>query len=241
MQRVTLEFATRDLVLLGLIPPRFFQRYEEVELLETIRLERGWRLQLLRLRRRGPLRTESELAHESQRIRKMYGLERFELVERRPRTRDYILLVRQRNPPGLRELVDLAGGEIAPIAPFRITESITIATIRGEETAIRRVIARLSKEEVPFRVLRTTSRPYLADPALAGLSGRQREVLERAWALGYYTIPRRITLARLSRLTGQSPPALGKMLRRAERHLVARFLAAESSVPDDRRPEVDES
>ncbi|MFI5415319.1 MAG: hypothetical protein ACHQ16_06620, partial [Candidatus Lutacidiplasmatales archaeon] len=62
MQAVTLEFRTEHLVLLGLVPPVFFEKYEEVELLETLRLERGWRLQLLRLRRNGPLRPDEELA-----------------------------------------------------------------------------------------------------------------------------------------------------------------------------------
>src|SRR5208283_3884901 len=104
MQTVTVEFRTEDLVLLGVIPPKFFQKYEEVELLETLRLEKGWRLQLLRLRRKGPLRSAPELERESRRIRQLYGLETFELVERRPRAREYILLVRQRNPPILRAL-----------------------------------------------------------------------------------------------------------------------------------------
>ena len=61
MQTVTLEFATEPLVALGLIPAGFFERYEEVELLETLRLEAGWRLQLVRVRRRGPLKTAAEL------------------------------------------------------------------------------------------------------------------------------------------------------------------------------------
>jgi hypothetical protein len=233
MQTVTVEFRTEDLVLLGVIPPRFFARYEEVELLETLRLERGWRLQLLRLRRKGPLRSAAELERESRRIRKLYGLENFELVERRPRTNEYILLVRQRNPPILRALIDIAGGHITPVAPFRLTESTAIASFRGEEPTLRRILARLTKEELPFRILRTTSRTYLADPASAELTGRQRDVLARAWTLGYYAVPRRITLTRLAKVTGQSPPALGKMLRRAEGHLVARYLSAEPPADPD--------
>jgi len=226
MRSVTLEFETEHLVLLGLIPSGLFEKYEELELLETLRLERGWRLQLLRLRRRGPLKTAAELARESLRIRRRYGLESFELVERRPRSRDYILLVRQRNPPGLRRLLSLAGRHISPAAPFRLDAEKAVATFYGEEGALRRVLDRLRREELPFRVLRASSHPYLADPGVAPLTPRQRNVVARAWALGYYAVPRRITLTRLARLTGRSPPALGKMLRRAEGHLVVRFLAA---------------
>src|SRR5713101_5440928 len=118
-------------------------RTEELEVMETLRLERGWRLQLMRLRRRGPLRSAAELQRDSQRIRAAYGLERFELVERRPRTRDYIVLVRQRNPEALRALVQLAGGDISPATPFRITPQRVVATFHGEERPLRRVLHRL--------------------------------------------------------------------------------------------------
>ncbi|HYK92512.1 MAG TPA: helix-turn-helix domain-containing protein [Thermoplasmata archaeon] len=224
MQTVSLEFRTEDLVHLGVIPPNLFEKYEEVELLETLRLERGWRLQLVRVRRRGPLRTAQELERESRRIRRLYGLEGFELVERRPKTRDYIVFVRQKNPETLRRLLSLAEGQIAPTAPFRITPEQVIATFHGEEGALRRVLARLRREEFPFRVRRASTRPYGGEGPAEALTVRQRAALARAWALGYYTVPRRTTLTRLAKVTGQSPPALGKMLRRAEGHLVAQML-----------------
>jgi len=227
MQSVTLEFRTEDLELLGLIPEGLFEKYEEVELLETLRLERGWRLQLLRLRRHGPLRPDAELERESRRIRRLYGLDSFEVVERRPRTRDYILLVRQRNPASLRTLVSLSAGRITPTAPFRLNAETTLASFHGEERTLRRVLARLRTEEVPFRVVRASNRPVVSDAPTTQLTPKQRDVIARAWALGFFAVPRRITLTRLARTTGQSPPALGKMLRRAEGHLVARYLAVE--------------
>lgn len=230
MQTVTFEFSTDTLVALGVIPGRFFDRYEEVELLETLRLERGWRLQLLRIRRRGPLRTAEELGRESKRIRQLYGLEEFEVIDRRPRTRDYIVMVRQRNPEWLRRLFTLAAGQVTPTAPFLLAPEKVTATFHGEESALRRVVARLTHEELPFRVTRASAHPFVTDPAAVELTTRQRSVLARAWALGYFAVPRRITLTRLARTTGQSPPALGKMLRRAEGRLVARFLA--TSVPE---------
>lgn len=226
MQTVTLEFRTDDLVAIGLLPAGFFEKYEEVDLLETLRLERGWRLQLLRVRRRGPLRSPEELERESRRIRRLYGLESFEVVERRPRSRDYIVLARQRNPATLRTLLSLSQGHITPTVPFRLDAERTVATFHGEEPALRRVLARLTREGMPFRVVRASAHPYLGDVGAAELTQKQRAVLAKAWALGYYGVPRRITLTRLARVTGQSPPALGKMLRRAEGHLVVRFLSA---------------
>lgn len=233
MQSVSLEFRTEDLVLLGVIPPKLFAKYEEVELLETLRLEQGWRLQLLRVRRKGPLRTAAELERESRRIRALYGLESFELVERRPRTRDYIVLVRQRNPEQLRRLLSLAGGEISPTAPFRLTADKVVASFHGEERAIRRVLRRLDREEFPYRVLRASGRPYVGDAGAALLTPLQAELLARAWMLGYYAVPRRITLSRLAHQTERSASALGKILRRAEGRLVVRWLSSEGTIPDE--------
>ena len=227
MQSVTLELRTDDLALLGVIPEGLFEKYEEIELLETLRLEQGWRLQLLRVRRRGALKTAAELERESRRIRAMYGLESFELVERRPRTRDYILLVRQRNPERLRRLLSLAGGEISPTAPFRLTPEKVVASVHGEERALRRVLNRLDREEFPYRVLRASGRPQLPEEAREALTPLQAKLVARAWVLGYYAVPRRVTLTRLARHSGRSAPAYGKVLRRAEGRLVQRWLATE--------------
>ncbi len=229
MQSVTLEMRTEDLALLGVVPPGLFERYEEVELLETLRLEQGWRLQLLRIRRRGPLKSAAELERESRRIRALYGLESFELVERRPRTRDYIVLVRQRNPERLRRLLALAGGEISPTAPFRLAADKVVASFLGEERAIRRVLKRLDREEFPYRLVRASGRPYVAEPGTGALTPLQARSLARAWVLGYYAVPRRITLSRMARTSGRSAPALGKILRRAEGRLVAHWLATEGT------------
>jgi len=232
VQTVTLEVRTEDLALLGLVPEGLFEKYEEVELLETLRLEQGWRLQLLRVRRRGPLKTASELERESRRIRAIYGLESFELVERRPRTHDYILLVRQRNPDRLRRLLTLAGGEISPTAPFRITPEKVVASFHGQERALRRVLKRLDREEFPYRVVRASGRPYSTEESSTPLTPLQSRLLARAWVMGYYAVPRRITLTRLAAQTGRSAPALGKVLRRAEARIVARWLASEGAATE---------
>ena len=45
------------------------------------------------------------------------------------------------------------------------------------------------------------------------LTPLQAELLARAWVLGYYAVPRCVTLTRMARQSGRSPPALGKILR----------------------------
>lgn len=226
-----MRFRTDDLARLGVIPPRLFEKFEEVELLETLRLETGSRLELLRLRRRGPLRSAAELQRDARRIRAHYGLSQFEVVDVRPRSRDYIVLARQRNPERLRTWLALAGGGITPTAPFRISADETVASFHGDERAVRRVLRRLDREEFPYRLVRASARLAPADADDRALTPLQARTLARAWALGYYAIPRRVTLTRLARATGRSAPGLGKLLRRAERHLVARWLLSEGAGP----------
>ncbi len=232
MQSITLEFRTDDLVALGVVPQQLFDRYEEVELLETLSLEEGSRLELVRLRRRGPVRGAPELERDARRIRVLYGLDSFEVVEVRPRTRDYVLLVRQRNPDRLRHWLSLAGGEISPAAPFRLSSERAVASFRGDEKAIRRVVARLDREEFPYRVLRASPRPSPPARSAAELTELQGQLLARAWLLGYYAIPRHVTLGRLARGSGRSAPGFGKVLRRAEGRLVARWLASRGEISE---------
>ncbi len=238
MQAVTLRFRTDDLVRLGVVPDGLFEKFEEIELLETLRLDAGSRLELLRLRRRGPLRSAAEIERDARRIRSLYGLSRFEVVDVRPRSRDYVILARQRNPERLRQWLALAGGGISPAAPFRLTAEETVASFHGEEAALRRVLRRLDREEFPYRLVRASARPTVPEREDGGLTPLQARALARAWALGYYAIPRRTTLNRLARSSGRSAVGLGKLLRRAEGHLVARWLAShgEGDEPGDGEP-----
>ncbi len=233
VRSITLEFRTDDLVSLGLVPPNLFERFEEVELLETLSLNEGSRLELVRLRRHGPVRGAAELERESRRIRSLYGLESFEVVDVQPKSRDYILLVRQRNPDRLRRWLSVAAGEVSPTAPFLLSPDRTVASFVGEEKAIRRVVSRLDREEFPYRVLRASPRPHpSATRGGSELTELQGQLLARAWFLGYYAIPRRATLSRLARASGRSAPAFGKVLRRAEERLVARWLAAHGAIAE---------
>lgn len=236
MQTISIEFRTPELEQLGLVPRGVFDRYEEVELLETVRLERDRRVQLLRLRRHGPLPASDDLGRDTRRLRRRYGLESVEVVERRPKTRELVVLVRQRNPPALKEVLELAGGEISPTAPFRLTATTVLATFLGGERSLRRVVKWLDRVGLAYRVVRSSRRPYLAEPDRADLTRLQADVLTRAVTLGYYAIPRRITLTRLARHLGRSPPAVGKILRRAEGRLALAYLARASDRPPDARP-----
>ena len=231
MRSVTLELPTTTLEPLGLLPRGFFDRYEELELVETLGLEPQWRLQVLRLRSREPSSRSSPRSSRTKEIRRTYGLERFELLESRPSTRDRFFLVRQKNPGAIAALLTEAQGEVYPGRPFLLRERVTLASLRGERRAVDRVLRRLRALGIPFqlkRVLPGVGSPPAGIPPL--LTPRQAKVLEEALHRGFYEQPRRVSLTRLATTLGISPVALGRLLRRAEGSLARRFLETGTGV-----------
>lgn len=57
-----------------------------------------------------------------------------------------------------------------------------------------------------------------------GLTNRQEEVLRTAYELGFYNVPRDVSLRDLSRLFGVSTRALSEILRRAEKKAIHQAL-----------------
>lgn len=219
MQTVTLAIPTAALTPFGLVPPELFEKFEELELLETLWIERRWRLQVLRLRSTGTGRRPGDLARRARRVSALYNLESLEVLGSSPATRDIMVLVRQRNPDALEALLEIAGGKVFPGRPFILRRESTLATFRGEPATIRTLLRRLRALGLPFElkgVRRTPSTPSLGKEGAATLTPLQERVLAEAVRRGYYTIPRRTTLTELARSLRRSPAAVGKALRRAE-------------------------
>lgn len=224
MQNVTLAIPTSALASLGLVPPGLFEKFEELELLETLWVERRWRLQVLRLRAVGTARRPADLARRARHVGSLYHLESLEVLGSSPSTKDITVLVRQRNPDALETLLDFAGGQIFPGRPFVLRRDTTLATFRGDTPKIKAFLGRLRDMGLPFdlRGIRRSSIPIR--PGAEGrtaLTPLQEHVLAEAVRRGYYAIPRRVSLTVLARTLRRSPAAVGKTLRRAEGTLAA--------------------
>jgi hypothetical protein len=227
--RVTLEIPTDRLIPLNLVPAGFFRKFEELELLETLGLQRGWRLQVLRLRSRTEVDPAASWMRRLRRIRATYGLERLEWLESRPRTRDHFFLVRQRNPGPLASLWALATeGRVLPAQPFILREDRTVASFLADPRTVRRILSELKRLRVPYRLTgvhpssRTTAQREPGPTPL--LTPLQDRLLRDAYRQGFYAIPRRVSLSRLARSLGRTPTGLGKVLRRAEAALLRYYL-----------------
>jgi predicted DNA binding protein len=79
----------------------------------------------------------------------------------------------------------------------------------------KQVLSKLEKEGVEAKTEDIT--PLERKPAL---TDRQREIMAKAVAHGYFEFPRKITLTALSELVGVQPSTLDEILRGAERRIV---------------------
>ena len=138
-------------------------------------------------------------------------------------------------PDRLRSLLVARGRRDLPdgAVPSRRRETV-VATFHGRgEGAPHACSKRLDREEFPFRVVRASSGRLVTDA-----EGRRRsppcrrDVLARAWIARLLRGPAADHAHSARPHDRPSAPALGKMLRRAEGRLVARWLARERLVPD---------
>lgn len=68
---------------------------------------------------------------------------------------------------------------------------------------------------------------------LIGMTEKQREALLTAYEMGYFTVPRRASMADVATAIGISLPALAERLHRAEAHLIEHFVhSIRYSTPD---------
>lgn len=91
--------------------------------------------------------------------------------------------------------------------------------IARKTSDFRQVLAKLSKEGIETRI-----EDVAPLERKATLTGRQKEIMAKAVAQGYFEFPRKISLTGLSELVGVKPSTLSEILRSAERRIMANAL-----------------
>jgi predicted DNA binding protein len=85
--------------------------------------------------------------------------------------------------------------------------------------SLRKLIRELKAHGITPEIVRVTN---ISDGEK--LTPRQRNIIESAFASGFYEYPRRTGLQNLSKKLGVSSSTLGEMMRRAERKIIASYL-----------------
>lgn len=115
--------------------------------------------------------------------------------------------------------------------PIEFAPDSIRVTLVGSPTAMRRALAYLRRLHFAFDMLSAGTFAGPREDPLAGLTDRQRAVLELAFARGYFDVPARVTARALARELSTSHQAVLDTLHRGERRLVSAALLHERSRP----------
>lgn len=102
--------------------------------------------------------------------------------------------------------------------PFPIQNGVATWVVIGPESRTKRLFRSLRRDRIEFQV--ESVRRGLRTGATTGLTPRQREILHRAVAEGYFDVPRRISLTVLAMEIGVASSTLSVMLAVIEKKLV---------------------
>lgn len=103
--------------------------------------------------------------------------------------------------------------------PFPVRRGFATWTVVGPEPKVRGLIAALQDQRWPVQI--ESVRGGTVEENRYGLTSRQREILRRALAEGYFDVPRRITLTELAERVGVAVSTLSVSLSVIERKIVA--------------------
>ncbi len=218
--RISLEMPSAPLVDAGVLPRAFFRHNASIEILRVYAFQPREQMFLARVTRTGAPWTEDEIARRRGSLRRRYGLRDFEVVEVGPEGRTYVALLRQQTPGILERLLDQYGTRVLPTPPMVVGRDRAVLTFLADEEAERGILTLLRNLHVAFEL---KSRRRVRRGVSEGertLTARQREVLSLAWNLGYFDIPARVGLDKLSSLTGMSRNTLSQHLRRGLRRIL---------------------
>jgi len=124
-----------------------------------------------------------------------------------------------------RSLYDFLGDvSLPPEFPLIVEDGWLQCEITAPRKRLTQLETRMAESELSFELRSIADRPD-ADRLL---TDRQRELLAGGLASGYYEVPRERTLTELAEDVGIDPSTASGVIRRAERKIVAWFLASES-------------
>ena len=222
MRKVTLRLPTKAATDLGVVNPRFFQHNESLEVLQAFAAGDAV-TQVVRIRRKDVLPPNAEIERRRGELLGRYALRHFEVIDRDEARKSVTALLTWKMPKDLAALVREFGGDVVPTEPFVVGPEETVVSFYAAEDRLPAVYGLLGGLGIRYRV--SSLRTSRADGGpLAGLTDRQRSLLELAHRLGYFDTPAKCSLDRLAGVVGVSRAAVSKTLRRAEARVIGSLL-----------------
>lgn len=219
-----------DLNMFGVVNPHFYAHEKELLVNDIINYTPDRIIYVADLETKDLPIEMSALVTKKEKILSDYNLEFFEILSVRKNAGTYSVLISQKFPPVLKRLIKRYYESIFLIPPIRISvESMKFNFLMISSKS--EVFLNLLKElGVPYTVTKTSGMLRELVPRDQGfkprdsLTPKQKSVLRKAYDMGLYDMPRKISMKQFSQILGISPASTHRILKRIERKAIAKLL-----------------
>jgi len=209
MRRLIVEISGRAFS--KLFPERPIQKIRSMEVLHFLRLDYQEVAMILRVEFNEPNISIEDIFRDD--LAEIQLLEHETGKEQENRTYTYFIKTLRSGPD-----VTAVGGYVS--LPYEIRGGKIKITFLGSAKQVRDFIKLFDQAGVRYRVASLTDAQFSPHSPLNRLTEKQRRVFMTAHNLGYYEVPRKISLAQLAERLHLAHSTLGVQLRRAERRLL---------------------
>lgn len=169
------------------------------------------------------LRVEVETPLDEERLKTFDYVNWWERVTSSDDRQQYILSF---SSPNLSETISDHANDLVGTCNTEMTERGATLSIVGPHDAIRGTLEEYRSSGMSPSLRRIT--PYKgATQPLDRLTERQQEVIQTAYDMGYYEVPRETSTEAVATELGLDPSTVAEHLQRAERNLLSQFLDTE--------------
>lgn len=128
--------------------------------------------------------------------------------------------------PGLSDSLDDVADELVPSGSASIGDDGITMSLVGSHDAIREMLTEYEESGMTLELERVGDFSGPTDP-LESLTERQREILDTAYEMGYYQVPRSVSTKDVAEIVDLDPSTVAEHLQRAERNLLDSVLATQ--------------
>ncbi|MCL4420199.1 MAG: helix-turn-helix domain-containing protein [Candidatus Thermoplasmatota archaeon] len=226
-KKITIEL---DLNRLGVIDPHFYVHEKELMVHDIINYSPDRIVYIASLEGKDIKKSSLTRLSKKEELLNLYNLESFEILSIGRRSDQYTILISQRVPPVLKKLIKRYYETIFLVPPINISQRSMKFNFLVVKHETKKFLELLKELDVPYTI-RKTSGVFSAGGPLAPfpaksceLTKKQATVLKKANDLGYFDIPRKLTMKQFSIELGISPASTHRILKRIERKAIIKLL-----------------
>lgn len=156
---------------------------------------------------------------------RLADLECIETWERVAESGASVLYLVAISSPGLSDSLDDVADELVPSGCATVGEDGITMSLVGSHDAISEMVTEYEASGMTLELERVGDFSGPTDP-LESLTERQREILDTAYEMGYYQVPRSVSTSDVASVVDLDPSTVAEHLQRAERNLLDTVLAS---------------